>query len=90
MNVDDIKKLSITKIKDESVLFNKANRIMFDKIKTNIILIISLNDVYRKKKLYDFDNISNTKGIKINNKTTLILVKVEGLINKKVTRLNVI
>ena len=90
MNVDDIKKLSITKIKDESVLFNKANRIMFDKIKTHIILIISLNDVYRKKKLYDFDNISNTKGIKINNKTTLILVKLEGLINKKVTRLNVI
>ena len=90
MNVDDIKKLSIIKIKDVLVLFNKAKRMMFDIIKTHIIFIISLNDVYRKKKLYDFENISNIKGIKINNKTTLISVKVEGLINKKVTRLNVI
>ena len=90
MNVDDIKKLSIIKIKDVLVLFNKAKRMMFDIIKTHIIFIISLNDVYRKKKLYDFENIINKQGIKINNKTTLISVKVEGLINKKVTRLNVI
>lgn len=89
MNVDDIKKLSITKIKDVLVLFNKANKMIFDIIKTQIIFIISLNDVYLKKKLYDFDNISNSIGTKINNKTTLIPVKVEGLINKKVTKLNV-
>ena len=88
MNVDDIKKLSKQKIKEVLVLSVIKNKIMFDRARTHIIFNMSLNDVYLKKKLQDFENISTNTGIRINTKIFLSK-NVVGSINKKDANLNV-